>query len=151
MQVQSTTSRSDCETFLAANDDLAKKQDAGWTKLSTVRIQVPELKADHKSLLAFPFDLAAAVRDRDCYKVLLQSSAAQVWELPYGYSNIVSSAQGRQASIRDGVGLLLKEFQHSFSRKASSLTGAEDCLCLCQGSTIVVFIAELLLFNFFFL
>lgn len=114
MQPQLTASRLDCKILRANNGDQANNQYAARKELSTFWAWAPDLETDLKAPRAISFDLTNAVRDRDCYKVLPQSLAAQVLGLHVGYFDIVSRAQSSQASICDRLGPLLKQLKPPF-------------------------------------
>lgn len=57
--------------------------------------------------------LADAFRERDRYKVVLQSVAAQVQGLRAGYAGIFSRFWAKLSSLRDRLGPLLNEFKPS--------------------------------------
>lgn len=82
-----------------------------WKELSTMRTWVTKPEANLYASCAPPSDLSDAVCDRDRYKVLLQSIAAQVQALQAGYANTVRRSQGSQASLRDSLCSLLVAFE----------------------------------------
>lgn len=72
MQAPFTAFRMHCETLRAANDDLLETQTTVHQKSATLSARVFELRSDLKASRASPSDLSGAIRDRDCYEVLLK-------------------------------------------------------------------------------
>lgn len=78
MQAQLIAFHLDCKLLRAANDDLARNRDGNRKELINLWVRIYELEADLNAFRASPSNLANVVRDWDRYKVLVQSSAAQV-------------------------------------------------------------------------
>lgn len=81
-----------------------------------LRAQVTEPEAQSSDPSIPATELAEALRNRDWYRVLSQSIAAQVQGLRDGCDNIVSYATSAQSSLRDGFESLPNEFEPSSPR-----------------------------------
>lgn len=99
MESQYATFLSNCDVLRAANDDLLRSRGTDLERLFILRSRALELETVLQALRGPPSDLSDAVRDRDCYKVLLRSLAAQCQRLEAGYTDIVRCAHDSQASF----------------------------------------------------